>query len=159
VLEVGFQTPHDGWLLTLEAGWRLPELLSRVTTVVTISLGNYNNDNVIEKPITISVYNAYPIGSGNMPHSAFQTASVSISRPPGATMPTLLGVLKEPFTRAETPTDEIRLNFDMFIGRSPNGGSEGDIVLTKNLLLGFAEKVWRHQRLWRQKELKKRDQD
>ena len=43
-------------------------------------------------------------------------------------------VLKEPFTQAETLTDEIRLNLDMFIGHSPNGGSEGDIVLTKNFL-------------------------
>lgn len=152
VLEVGVS--ESAQRLAIDArGW-LETPGTTVRTVVTISLGNYDDDNVIEKPITIGVYNAYPTGSRNMSHSAFQTVSITISRPPGATMPTLSGVLKDPVTQAETLTDEIRLSFEMFVGRSPNGGSEGDIILTKNLLLEFAEDVWGQQRLRRQKKLK-----
>lgn len=52
------------------------------------------------------------------------------------------GYLRDPITQAITPTDEIRLDFDMFVGRQAAGSMEGDIVLTKDLLIQFAKDFW-----------------
>ncbi|KAF7125919.1 hypothetical protein CNMCM5793_002278 [Aspergillus hiratsukae] len=51
-------------------------------TVITISVGNHNDDSVIEKPITISIYAAHPTASHNRPLAAFRIASVVISHEP-----------------------------------------------------------------------------
>lgn len=54
-------------------------------------------------------------------------------------------------TQAATPTDEIHLDFDMFVGRQAAESIEGDVVLTKGLLIEFAKDFWE---LRRQRQLK-----
>lgn len=40
--------------------------------MITIFVGNYNNDSVVEKPITINLYTARPTQSRHKPFAAFR---------------------------------------------------------------------------------------
>ncbi|RHZ50063.1 uncharacterized protein CDV56_102405 [Aspergillus thermomutatus] len=141
VVEVG--TSESASQLAIDArGW-LETPGATVRAVLTISL-DFND------LITIEVWElgnrASAIGTRNMPSSASRIWSIQISRAPGATVPTISGYLRDPITQAATPTDEIRLDFDMFVGRQAAGIKEGDVILTKDLLVEFAKDFWELRR-------------
>lgn len=144
VVEVG--TSESVSQLAIDArGW-LETPGATVKTALTISL-SYNNDNDL---ITIEVWKLgdrnSAISTRNMSRSAFRILSMEISRAPGATVPTISGYLTDPITQVATPTDEIRLDFDMFVGRQAAGIMEGDVILTRDLLIQFAKDFWELRR-------------
>ncbi|PTU17848.1 hypothetical protein P175DRAFT_0535590 [Aspergillus ochraceoroseus IBT 24754] len=138
VVEIG--TSESASRLAIDArGW-LETPGATVRTALTISL-NYNNDDDL---ITIEVWKVddrnSAISTGNMPLSAFRILLMDILRAPGATVPTSSGRLMDPVTQAVTPTDEVRLDFDIFVGRQAAGIMEGDVILTR--LIQFAKDFW-----------------
>lgn len=58
------------------------------------------------------------------------------------TCSTITGYTKDPITQAATPIDEIRHGLDLFVGRPAAGGMESYVILSKDLLIQFAEDIW-----------------
>lgn len=117
-----------------------------INAVTTIHLGKYQDDRVTEKPITIKVYLPLSIESRNMTRSSFESQTVTMSRSGDTNAATFSGVSRNPVTHEVTETDQIILDFDMFVGRFPSGPLEHDVILTRDSLLEFAEDVWEQQR-------------
>lgn len=140
VLEVGVS--ESSRRLAIDArGW-LETPGTTVKACITIYLGRANN-------IIIDVWNlgrrTYTVSSRNQPSLAVRVQHVEIYK-----------VQDEPQIRgwrtSETSagticrTDEIRLDFGVFIGRQVATDQERDVVINKDDLATFAERVWCHLR-------------
>ncbi|KAL4806203.1 hypothetical protein BDV18DRAFT_138987 [Aspergillus unguis] len=137
VLEVG--TSESAPRLAIDArGW-LETPGTTVKICITINLGQENK-------LTIDVWRlaprVYMVSSRNLPSTARQIQHIEISS--GETGPEICGWKTDQMTDA-IPTDEIRLDFILFVGRPAATDIERDVVIDRNLLTSFASRFWRHQ--------------
>lgn len=137
VLEVG--ASESAPRLAVDArGW-LETLGTAVKACITIDLSRANN-------ITIDVWRLrrrfYAMSTRNLPSLAVRVQHVEILN--RETGPEIDGWTTDENPDA-APTDEIRLDFAMFVGRPATTGCEQDIVIDRNLLMEFANRFWRHQ--------------
>ncbi|KAE8390112.1 hypothetical protein BDV23DRAFT_155918 [Aspergillus alliaceus] len=137
VLEVG--TSESAPRLAIDArGW-LESPGTTVKTCITIDLSRENN-------LAIDVWRlgrrVYAVSPRNLPSPAVRVQHVKIVS--GEAGPEIYG-WKTDQNIDVIPTDEIRLDFAMFVGRPAATDLEQDIVINRNLLMGFANRFWRHQ--------------
>ncbi|PYH89151.1 hypothetical protein BO71DRAFT_403284 [Aspergillus ellipticus CBS 707.79] len=137
VLEVG--ASESAPRLAIDArGW-LETPGTTVRTCITIDLSRENN-------LTIDVWRlgrrAYAVSSRNLPSPAVRVQRVEILS--GEAGPEICGWKTDQNTDT-IPTDEIRLDFAMFVGRPAATDPEQDIVIDRNLLMTFANRFWRYQ--------------
>jgi hypothetical protein len=138
VLEVG--TSESAPRLAIDARRWLETPGTTVKTCVTIDLSRANN-------LTIDVWRlgrrVYAISSRNTPSPAVRAQHVEILN--GEAGPEIHG-WKTDQNMDDIPTDEIQLDFAMFVGRPAATDCEKDIVIDRNLLIAFANRFWRLQR-------------
>ncbi|KAL2829267.1 hypothetical protein BDW59DRAFT_142407 [Aspergillus cavernicola] len=137
VLEVG--TSESARQLAIDArGW-LETPGTTVEACITINLSRANN-------LIITVWQlgkrVYAVSSRNIPSSAVRVQQIEILN--GDAGSEVHG-WKIYHNSSSVSTDEIRLDFSMFVGRPAATNIEHDIVMDKNLLIAFADRFWRHQ--------------
>jgi hypothetical protein len=112
-----------------------------IEAIITICVGNYLDDSIVEKPFTINVYVAPPTLSRHKPFAAHRTFSVVMARQSGSPNPMFSGISYN-IAGAQTPTNQIQISSGLIV----DGGPGGQVVLTRQMLLEFAEDLWKEQR-------------
>lgn len=139
VMEVGVsETARE---LGIDARNWIESTTNTIEAVITICVGNYHDDSVVEKPLAINVYVASPALSRHQPFVPHRTFSVVMARQSGSPNHTFSGISYD-ITGAQAPTNQIGISADLFI----DGGPGGQVVLTRQMLLEFAEDLWKEQR-------------
>ncbi|GIK03242.1 hypothetical protein Aspvir_007311 [Aspergillus viridinutans] len=137
VLEVG--DSESAQQLAINArGW-LESPGTTAETCITIDLSEENN-------LTIDVWRldrrVYAVSTRRLPSPAVRVQHVKILN--GDAGPQIDG-WKMDENMGEIPTDEIQLDFAMFVGRRATTSIEQDIVISRDLLMAFANRFWRRQ--------------
>lgn len=134
VLEVGASESAPQLAINAK-GW-LETPRTTVKTCITINLSRANN-------LTIEVWQlgrrVYAVSSRNLPSSAVRVQHVEILN--GEAGPEIHGWKIDQNSDA-LPTDEVQLDFAMFVGRPAATNLEQDIVIDRNLLMAFANRFW-----------------
>lgn len=132
VLEVGASL-ESAARLAIDAKTWLESPGTTVKACITIDLSGANN-------ITIDVYT---ISTRNRLSRAIQAQHAEIVNS-SEMGPKIYGWATNENTDS-SPTDEIRLDFAMFVGRPATTAREKDIIIDRNLLIQFANRFWYHQ--------------
>ncbi|CRL17846.1 unnamed protein product [Penicillium camemberti] len=151
IVEIG--TSETSRQLSVDAhGW-LESPHSSAKAVITIAF-KYIDAEKAPNPLTISLWEPVDrisnVDTRRSPLTTTRTAALDVWNVAGTLTVTGFRVVKdEEEEDIQMTTNELRLPFDLFIGRPASNEGEGDIVLTEVMVIGLVRKLLECRRQYR----------